>query len=209
LRFQARVISGPLAVTTASLATKEDVCAVKWDEAEWAALMRAGNAGDAAAYERFLRAILPALRSFARSTVARTGPNVEAEDIVQDTLIALHLKRHTWIESEPIGPWMRAIVRHKLIDALRRRGRHVRISVEEIEDILPAEEVATDYSRHDLERHLHRLSARQKGVIQSIALDGRSIRETAEGLKISEGAVRVALHRGVAALAAIMRQGTQ
>jgi RNA polymerase sigma-70 factor (ECF subfamily) len=201
------VISGPFEVTKASIATKEDACAVKWDEAEWAALMRAANAGDAAAYERFLRAILPALRSFARSTVARTGPNVEAEDIVQETLIAIHLKRHTWIESEPVGPWMRAIARHKLIDALRRRGRHVRISVEEIEDILPAEEVATDYSRHDLERHLHRLPARQRGVIQAIALDGRSIRETAEALKISEGAVRVALHRGVGALAAIMQQG--
>jgi RNA polymerase sigma-70 factor, ECF subfamily len=208
LRFHARVISDPFAVTTASVATKEDARAVKWDEAEWAALMRAGNAGDAAAYERFLRIVLPALRAFARGAVARTGPNVEAEDVVQETLIAIHLKRHTWIESEPIGPWMRAIVRHKLIDALRRRGRHVRISVEEIEDILPAEETArTDYSRHDLERHLHRLPARQRGVIQAIALDGRSIRETAGALKISEGAVRVALHRGVAALAAIMQQG--
>ncbi len=180
---------------------------MKWDEAEWAALLRASNAGDAAAYERFLRIILPALRSFARGAVARTGSNVEAEDVVQETLIAIHLKRHTWIESAPIGPWMRAIVRHKLIDALRRRGRHVRISVEEIEDILPAEEAATDYSRHDLERHLHRLPARQRSVIQAIGLDGRSIRETAEALKITEVAVRVALHRGVAALAAIMQQG--
>jgi RNA polymerase sigma-70 factor, ECF subfamily len=180
---------------------------VKCDEAEWAALMRASNAGDTAAYERFLRAILPALRSFARGAVARTGSNVEAEDVVQDTLIAIHLKRHTWIESEPIGPWMRAIARHKLIDALRRRGRHVRIPIEEIEDVLPAEGAATDYARHDIERHLHRLSQRQRAVIQAIALDGRSIRQTAESLQMSEGAVRVALHRGIAAMAAIVRQG--
>jgi RNA polymerase sigma-70 factor, ECF subfamily len=180
---------------------------VKWDEAEWAALMRAGNAGDAAAYEQFLRAILPALRSFARGAVARTGPNVEAEDIVQETLVAIHLKRHTWIESEPIGPWMRAIARHKLIDALRRHGRHVRIPLEELEAVLPAEATTTNYPRRDLERHLDRLSARQRGVVQAIALDGRSIRETAEALKISEGAVRVALHRAVAALAAVMRLG--
>ena len=181
---------------------------MKPDEVEWAVLMRAANAGDAAAYERFLRIVLPALRSFARAAVARAGPHVEAEDVVQETLIAIHLKRHTWIASEPIGPWIRAIARHKLIDALRRRGRHVRIPVEEVEDILPAEEATTDYSRHDLERHLHRLPARQRGVIQAIALEGRSIRQTAELLKISEGAVRVALHRGVAALATIMQQGS-
>ena len=180
---------------------------MKPDEVEWAVLMRAANAGDAAAYERFLRIVLPALRSFAQGAVARTGPYVEAEDVVQETLIAIHLKRHTWIESEPIGPWLRAITRHKLIDALRRRGRHVRIPVEEVEDVLPAPEAATDYSRHDLERHLHRLPALQRGVIHAIALEGRSIRQTAELLQISEGAVRVALHRGVAALAAIMQQG--
>ena len=91
------------------------------DEVEWAARMHAANSGDAAAYARLLRALLPVLRSLARKAVARGAMEVEAEDIVQETLIAIHLKRHTWIETEPLGPWIRAIVRHKLIDALRRR----------------------------------------------------------------------------------------
>ncbi len=171
-------------------------------------LMRAANAGDAAAYEAFLRAVLPALRAFARRAAAATRTPIEAEDIVQETLIAIHVKRHTWIETEPIGPWMRAIARHKLIDALRRRGNRVHISVDEFADVLPAEDTTTDYPRRDLERHLHRLPERQRGVISAIALEGRSIRQTAEHLKITEGAVRVALHRGVAALASAMQQGT-
>jgi RNA polymerase sigma-70 factor (ECF subfamily) len=176
-------------------------------EVEWADLMRAANSGDNAAYERVLRLLAPALRTFAGRAVARTRTQVDAEDIVQETLIAIHLKRHTWIESEPIGPWIRAIARHKMIDALRRRGHRVHIPIEDLEDVLPAQETVSDYPRRDIERHLPRLPARQRDVIQAIAIQGQSIRQTAELLKMTEGAVRVALHRGVAALAAIVNRG--
>ena len=175
-------------------------------EAEWAGLLRAANSGDGAAYERLLRELTPALRGMARQAIARFGAAVEAEDIVQETLIAIHLKRHTWIPTAPVGPWVRAIARHKVIDALRRRGRHVHVPVEDFEDMLPSEEASSDYPRRDLERRLHHLSARQRDVIQSIALDGNSIRATAGRFNMSEGAVRVALHRAVAALAAAIRK---
>ena len=59
---------------------------------------------------------------------------------MQETLIAIHLKRHTWIESEPFGPWMRAIARHKFIDAMRRLGRRVQVPIEDFENLLSAEE---------------------------------------------------------------------
>jgi RNA polymerase sigma-70 factor (ECF subfamily) len=170
--------------------------------------MRAANSGDTAAYERLLRDLLPALRSLARHAVTRAGLEMDTEDIVQETLIAIHLKRHTWIETEPLGPWIRAIIRHKLIDALRRRGRRVHIPVEEVENVLAADEIVTDYPRRDLERHLPQLPARQREVIQEIALHGHSIRQTAQKLAMTEGAVRVALHRGVASLATILRQAT-
>src|SRR5690606_13877767 len=100
----------------------------------------------------------------------------EAEDIVQETLIAIHLKRHTWKETEPLGPWIRAIARHKFIDALRRRGRRIHLPLEDFEDTLPAEDTAPTHARRDLERHLERLSPRQRDVVQAIALDGHSIR---------------------------------
>jgi RNA polymerase sigma-70 factor (ECF subfamily) len=169
--------------------------------------MRAANAGDGAAYEQLLRELTPALRAVARRAVTRTAVAMDAEDIVQETLIAIHLKRQTWIDTEPIGPWVRAIARHKMIDALRRRGRHVHVPVEDFEDVLPAPEAASELPRRDLEKHLHHLPARQREVIQSIALDGHSIRATAGRFSMSEGAVRVALHRAVAALAAVMQRG--
>jgi RNA polymerase sigma-70 factor (ECF subfamily) len=164
--------------------------------------MRAANSGDSGAYERLFRELTPVLRALARRTVMRTGVAIDAEDIVQETLIAIHLKRQTWMPSEPLGPWVRAIARHKAIDALRRRGRHVHVPVEDYEDLLPAEDASTDYPRRDLERHLHHLPTRQREVVQSIALDGQSIRATAGRFNMSEGAVRVALHRAVTTLAA-------
>jgi RNA polymerase sigma-70 factor (ECF subfamily) len=168
--------------------------------------MRAALSGDANAYERLLKELAPALRAIARRAIARSGAAIDAEDIVQETLIAVHLKRHTWIATEPIGPWVRAIARHKAIDALRRRGRHVHVPVEDFEEVLAAEDAGPDFPRQDLARHLHRLPARQREVIQSIALDGYSIRATAGRFNMSEGAVRVALHRAVGALAAIMQR---
>jgi RNA polymerase sigma-70 factor (ECF subfamily) len=171
--------------------------------------MRGANSGDAAAYERLLRDLLPALRALARTAVARAGLVVDAEDIVQETLIAIHLKRHTWIETQPVGPWIRAIVRHKLVDALRRRGRRVHIPIDDVEHLLGVEDPAPDDRRRDLERHLPRLPPRQRDVMQAIAIQGQSIRQTAQKLAMTEGAVRVALHRAVANLATILQQAAQ
>jgi RNA polymerase sigma-70 factor (ECF subfamily) len=197
---------GVRVVTIDPVPTNQLGCAVKQRDDEWAALMRAANAGDAAAYEMLLKQLAPALRAMLRGPASRAGGAVEVEDIVQETLVAIHLKRHTWIETEPLGPWVRAIARHKFIDGLRRGGRHAHVPLEDFQDSLPAPDTSPAYPRRDLERHLDRLPPRQRDVMQAIALDGRSIRETAERLEMTEGAVRVALHRAVGALAAIMQQ---
>jgi RNA polymerase sigma-70 factor (ECF subfamily) len=175
-------------------------------EEEWATLLRAANSGDGAAYERLLRELTPALRAIARGATMRSGAAIDAEDIVQETLIAIHLKRHTWLPTEPLGPWVRAIARHKLIDALRRLGRRIQLPIEDFENVLAAEESGPDFPRRDLERHLHHLPPRQREVLQSIALDGNSIRQTASRFGMNEGAVRVALHRAVTALAALINK---
>ena len=71
-------------------------------DAEWAGLMRAANAGDQAAYQRLLLSMAPWLRAIARRGLARWG-DADAEDVVQETLLAIHLKRHTWDETRPSG----------------------------------------------------------------------------------------------------------
>jgi RNA polymerase sigma-70 factor (ECF subfamily) len=176
-------------------------------ESDWADLMRASAAGDAAAYERLLRDLAAALRPVARRGLARAGrPVSDAEDIVQDTLLAVHLKRHTWDPGQPLGPWVRAIAHHKLVDALRRRGSRYDLPIEEFSEIIPAEEAGEPLAQRDVERHVGALPERQRDVIRTIAVEGASISETAARLRITQGAVRVALHRGLTALAAKIRE---
>jgi RNA polymerase sigma-70 factor (ECF subfamily) len=174
-------------------------------ELEWADWMRAANAGDAAAYARLLASLAPILRALARRSLARTRLESDAEDIVQETLLAIHLKRQTWDETRPIGPWVRAIAHYKLVDAARRRGFRAEVAVEGLAEVLAAPAPDPERSVASVERHLDELPERQKDVVRSLTIDGASVRETASRLRTSEGNVRVALHRGLAALAAKIR----
>ena len=176
-------------------------------EIEWSALMRAANAGDAAAYEKLLRDLARALRAATRAGLLRAGRSAaDAEDVVQDTLLAIHLKRHTWDATAPLGPWVRAIARNKLIDALRKRRGGAQVSIDDLVDILPAENAEPQAPARDVERHVGALPERQRDVVRAMAVDGASSQECAAKLGMSEGAVRVALHRGLTTLAARLRQ---
>ncbi|OWV80375.1 RNA polymerase subunit sigma [Rhizobium sp. R635] len=175
-------------------------------EEEWAGWMRSAMAGDTQAYHRFLSAVTPHLRAMARRRCDQFGaPASEAEDVVQEVLLAVHLKRGTWDPARPIGPWLSTIVRNKLIDSLRRRGRHIDVPIDDVMATLEAEEQTGNLDRLDAEHMLERLRDPQRDIVRSISMEGAGIRETAERLKMSEGAVRVALHRALKTLAALYR----
>ena len=170
-------------------------------EDEWTGLMRSAIEGDNIAYHRLLRAVAPVLRAAARHGLARAGqPIDQSEDIVQDILLAVHLKRHTWDASAPFAPWLFAIARYKLIDSLRRRGRRVFVNIDDFSEIIPSEPETESVPANEIRVHLDGLPARQRNVLQSIAVDSASVKATAAKLSISEGAVRVAMHRGLARL---------
>jgi RNA polymerase sigma-70 factor (ECF subfamily) len=172
-------------------------------EKEWALLMRAGNAGDADSYRRLLLQLTPVLRAVARRGLASAGmADTDAEDVVQETLLAIHLKRQSWDEGAPIGPWFRAIARHKMIDTLRRRGRRIDVPLDNFAEVLAGGESEPSMLVADVDRHLESLPAGQRKVVRTIAVDGASTGEAAARLSMTNGAVRVALHRGLAALAA-------
>lgn len=175
-------------------------------ERQWADWMRAGLAGDERSYARLLEALAPALRAVVRGQYQRFGANpAELEDVVQETLLAIHLKRQTWDPAEMLGPWVRTIARNKLIDALRRRGKRVTVDIDDLAHLIAAPEPEPTLDGRDAERLLSVLSDRQRDVVKSISLEGQSTAEAAKRFGISEGAVRVALHRGLAALAAAYR----
>ena len=172
-------------------------------ETELGDLMRAANRGDVAAYNVLLTSLAPVLRAVTRRGLARAGlPVQDAEDIVQETLLAVHLKRQTWDESLPFTPWLRAVARNKLIDAMRRRGRRKFVPIDDFVDALESHVEEPVLVPARLDEHLQSLPERQRSVVTAISLDGASIRDVATRLSMTEGAVRVAHHRGLAALAA-------
>src|ERR1700709_1971708 len=169
--------------------------------------MRSAISGDDAAYHRLLRSVTPVLRAAARRGLARAGQPVDqSEDIVQDILLAVHLKRHTWDSNAPFAPWLFAIARNKLIDALRRRGRRIFVNIDDFAEVLPGEVAEPTASAGEVAAQLESLPARQRDVLRSIAVDSTSIKDTAAKFSMSEGAVRVALHRGLASLTAKLRE---
>jgi RNA polymerase sigma-70 factor, ECF subfamily len=172
----------------------------------WTGWMRAANAGDGIAYRRLLEALAPLLRQIVGRSFARAGfGNSDVEDVVQETLLAIHLKRQTWDDDKAITPWVTAIARHKVIDSLRRRGRHVELPIDDFLDVLPAEIPTERLSSRDAERLLSVLDGRQRDVVRAISIEGITAREAADRFRISQGAVRVSLHRGLSALAVSCR----
>ena len=104
---------------------------------------------------------------------------------------------------------MTAIARHKLIDSLRRRGRHIELPIDDLIDVLPAEIPTERLSSRDAERLPSVLTGRQRDVVRAISIEGMSAREAAHRFRMSEGAVRVALHRGLSTLAVSCRDRDQ
>src|SRR5450432_3949829 len=120
---------------------------------KWATMMRAALAGDEGAYRRLLDEIAHAVRRMARGAFsrARVG-DADVEDVVQETLLAIHLKRQTWDGGMRLAPWVGAIARHKIIDAMRRRGARRVEPIEDFENLLAAPEGEDPHARSDAER---------------------------------------------------------
>lgn len=177
------------------------------DPDDLAALMRAARQGDDEAYRRLLGRVSLWLRAVVRRGLAAAGRGpAETEDIVQETLLAMHLKRDTWDETRPIEPWLRAIARHKLTDHLRRRGFRDHVDIDDLSDTLELSVETGTMDGVDARRLLDSLPERQRAIVSEISLEGRSAADVAARLGMSEGAVRVALHRALKSLAALYRR---
>ena len=169
-------------------------------EKHWGELMDQSLEGNTEAYQRLLVLLTVSVRNAVRGRARFAG--IEAEDVVQEVLLALHLKRNTWVRGTPISPWVAAIARNKIVDALRRRGRRAEVPLEDVLETLCTEETYGEEQAHDLERALGKLNPRQREVVRAVSLEGHTALEVAERLQMTEGAVRVTLHRSLKVLAA-------
>jgi RNA polymerase sigma-70 factor (ECF subfamily) len=179
-------------------------------EPELKALMLRSFDGDAASYRTLLDLLSRRLRAYYKIRLARTGRcAAEAEDLVQEALLAIHLKRDTYDVREPLAPWVHAIARYKLIDYLRRVQSVVHVPIDQGDEAMAQDDHLDAESSHDLRRLLQRLPAKVRCAIERVKLDGASVAEAALRCGISESAVKVNIHRGLRTLARLIARETK
>jgi RNA polymerase sigma-70 factor (ECF subfamily) len=168
-------------------------------------LLVAGLAGDERAYRAFLVALAAHLRQYLRRRLASRPDDIE--DLVQECLLAVHNKRHTYDASQPLTAWIHAIARYRLIDHLRRReAREIAVdNLDDEPDLLAAAAHEALDARRDLAKLLGRLPDRQRLPIVHVKIEGLSVAEAASLTGMSTAAVKVGIHRGLKALAAMIR----
>lgn len=165
----------------------------------WGAWMSAAQAGNTAVYHRLLTEVGAWLQRY----FARRLPPGYVDDAVQDTLLAIHAKRHTYDPARPFGPWLAAVARHKWIDRLRAIKMAATESL--TEDIAVGDHEDAVTSAWALEGLLQTLSPAQSDAIRLVKLQGHSIQETSARTRQSASLVKVNIHRGLARLAALVR----
>lgn len=170
-------------------------------------LLVRGLGGDAAAYHAFLKNLGTHLRGFLRVRLARLPDDVE--DLVQETLLAVHNQRHTYDPGQPLTAWIHAIARYKLVDLLRRRAGREQLNdpLDDELEVFAVSDNDADDARRDLGKLLEQLPDRQRLPIMHMKLEGLSVAEAARATGMSEAAVKVGVHRGLKALAALIRSG--
>ena len=169
-------------------------------EAQFKALMLRGLDGDAMAWRVLLSDLGGHLRPYFIRRLFDGG--ADGEDLVQETLIAIHAKRATWDRTQSFTGWAYAIARHKLVDHLRRQGRRPTHPLEEASALFADHTVEDGAARADLGRCLSMLPARQRRLIEDVRLRGLSVAEAGERHGYSVTAAKVSLHRSLKALTA-------
>lgn len=159
--------------------------------------MLAGLAGEAQPYRQLLGELSRLLRAY---YARRVPPGVDAEDLVQETLIAVHTRRGTYDVDQPFTAWAYAIARYKLIDCLRKARLSLRAPLEEAGALFAAPGADAAMAARDLDRAMAALPERTRALIRDTRIVGLSTREAAARQGMSEGAAKVAIHRGLKAL---------
>jgi RNA polymerase sigma factor (sigma-70 family) len=167
---------------------------------DWRAMMTAAQAGDAVVYRTLLAELTGWLRRYYLSRL----PSAMVEDAVQDVLLAVHEKRHTYDPSRPFGPWLAAIARYKWIDHIRALKSDAMQPLDENIGVADHSEAVVAGSA--LRRLLEGLKPAQADVIRLVKIEGYSIEEASKTTGQSVSLVKVNIHRGLKRLASVLRE---
>ncbi len=160
------------------------------------------QAGNSAATSQLLTALAPRLRAFFRGKGA--SPE-DAEDLVQETLIAIYTKRAMFDPSQRLLAWAYAIARYRMIDRWRhtkRRGHEM--PIEDFEHVLMAQTSEAGDPTRDIARLLATLPDKQRKSIELVKLKDMSINEACAATGWSASDIKISIHRGLKALMALV-----
>jgi RNA polymerase sigma factor (sigma-70 family) len=165
----------------------------------WDRMMAAAQVGDANAYKTLLAELAPWLRRY----YARRLPPAMTEDAVQDVLLAIHEKRHTYDPARPFGPWLAAIARYKWIDRLRSLKAEAAEPLDENIGVPDHEDAVIAGST--FQQLLTELKPPQAAAIRLVKLQGYSVEEASRATGQSVSLIKVNIHRGIKRLANIIK----
>ncbi len=167
-------------------------------------LLVRGLDGNSQAYREFLSGLAGYLRAFLMKRLSAMPDDVE--DLVQESLLAIHNKRHTFDSSQSLGAWVHAIAKYKLVDFLRGRGirESLNDSLDDVGELPSYSNVEAADARRDIMKLLNQLPEKQRMPIFHTKLEGLSVEETAARMGMSESAIKIGVHRGLKKLAALV-----
>lgn len=172
-------------------------------EARLRALMLASLDGDAAAYRTLLREIDRLLRRYYGRRLFGTAANA-ADDLVQETLMAVHARRLTYDHAQRFTAWLYAIAHYKLVDYFRRAKIRQTVPIGDDQEFAAPDETEAATAKQDVETLLGTIPPRPAELIRQVKIEGASVAEAAERAGMTETAAKVSIHRGLKALAARM-----
>lgn len=171
-------------------------------------LMLASLDGDAAAYRTLLAELGRHLRTYFTRRLTPAFAS-HAEDLVQETLLAIHTRRMTYDRNRPFTAWLHAVAHHKFVDHVRRQSIRLTVPLEDDAPIFAHDDTADALARRDLDAVLDSVPARTGDLIRRTKIDGASVAEAAAAHGISETAAKVSIHRGLKSLAARFAGGSR
>ncbi len=155
--------------------------------------------GDEVAYRRLLSLLRDVLVKFYRKRLG-TSRGQDAEDLVQEVLLAVHSRRITYDRERPFTAWLFSIAKYKLIDHFRANGRKSGVEIAFDEEIAAEFREEALFAHLDIERLLAQLPLKQRELVRQVKITGKSTAEAAIETGQSEIMVRVSIHRGIRAL---------
>src|SRR5215217_6395827 len=203
LRLHALVITAqlfsPRGVTMAATTPNEDLMQVDETEKRLRGLMLATLDGDATAYRMLLTDLSRYLRPwFARRLSAAHASH--AEDLVQETLLAIHTRRMTYDRTRPFTAWLHAVAHHKFVDHVRRHAIRPTVPLEDDAPVFASDDSASAADRHDVETVLKSVPERTSDLIRQTRIEGATVAEAAARHGMTETAAKVSIHRGLKTL---------